>query len=491
MNYPQSILDEFKRVEVQRKTGTLCFTNDSHSVVVSYRDGLIAAVSSNLDSHRLGQYFIKNEYLDDRRLSTLIRHTRRKAIRIGEAAVSNGILDGIELGELVRRQAVQLIKTALDGQFRVQSFTGSSQSFYYSAGIGFEHLFLELARASAAHFNQDDRWVVINGERDLSHLPWYPEELFVLGELKAPHSVSSLCDATGLEINALRSMLNVFDCLGLLQTLNAAPQTALVKRTSFPIKQLIPEVTNPAVSEKLEAFRNQGSFISEQFKNLKVHITEAGSVKQLKTITISSAEVEDGKSLVSANLAFSFSMDSNRRVVIVDCDLRRPSLNKYLGVPLGPGLLNYLETGSLAPHCYIRRLQNLYFVTAGGIAEKPVELLSSARMKAFVEYLSSEFDIVILDAPPFAPISDARLISTLSDGLVMIVRMGKTAFSSLKNAFRVVDKNKVLGVVLNDVQAMPFHSHYGYSYSYGTYYSGYQVAEKTRARIPEKTYLES
>jgi Mrp family chromosome partitioning ATPase len=120
--------------------------------------------------------------------------------------------------------------------------------------------------------------------------------------------------------------------------------------------------------EKLEVPKNDYSFTSEQFRNLKIQIRQAESDTPRKVFTISSPDAQDGKSLVATNLAFSFAQDPGCRALIVDCDLRKPSLDQYLGVPSDPGLMQYLSSGPLGPHCFIRRLDNLYFMTAGGIA---------------------------------------------------------------------------------------------------------------------------
>jgi capsular exopolysaccharide synthesis family protein len=168
--------------------------------------------------------------------------------------------------------------------------------------------------------------------------------------------------------------------------------------------------------------------------------------------------------LISVNLAFAFSQDPGCRVVIIDCDLRKPTLDQYLGVKSDPGLLQYLQGGLLPPECFLRRINNLHFMTAGGIAPNPIEALSMKKMKELVEHLRTVFDTVILDAPPFSPIADARVVTALSDGLLMVIRSGKTAYSSTDRAFKAVDQRKLLGVVLNDVKPMPFQTYHSYSY---------------------------
>jgi capsular exopolysaccharide synthesis family protein len=177
-------------------------------------------------------------------------------------------------------------------------------------------------------------------------------------------------------------------------------------------------------------------------------------------------------------------------VLIIDCDLRKPTLDQYLGVKSDPGLLQYLQGGLLPPECFLRRINNLNFMTAGGIAPNPIEALSMRKMKELVEHLKTVFDTVILDAPPFSPIADARVVTALSDGLLMVIRSGKTAYSSTDRAFKAVDQRKLLGVVLNDVKPMPFQTYHSYSYyQYGDnrlVYSG-----DGKGQSDSKRYLKS
>jgi len=200
-----------------------------------------------------------------------------------------------------------------------------------------------------------------------------------------------------------------------------------------------------------------------------------------------SPQQEDGKSLICANLAVSFSRDPNRRVIVIDCDLRNPSLHKYFGISMAPGTLGYLENDNLQPYCFMRRLGSLYLMTAGGVSANSVEHLSGSRMQDLIRYLKTEFDTIILDCPPCAPIADAQVLTSLADGFLMAVRCGKTRYRTLEKAFRNVDKNKLIGLIFNDVKPMMFNTEYDYRYyrSRSTYPYG-------AAKIPNrpKTYLE-
>ena len=139
----------------------------------------------------------------------------------------------------------------------------------------------------------------------------------------------------------------------------------------------------------------------------------------------------------------------------------------------------------------MRRLENLYFLTAGGVAPNPVEILSMHKMRELVDRLKKDFDTIILDAPPYSPIADARVVTGLSDGLIMVIRRGETAYSSADRTFKVLDRNKLLGVVFNAVKPMLFNAASDFSYySYGDNHIEYSPPEAPARIGSSSTYLE-
>jgi capsular exopolysaccharide synthesis family protein len=280
-------------------------------------------------------------------------------------------------------------------------------------------------------------------------------------------------------------VLNTLNHINLLEVLPAQPEDcrALVKKERFPLELLVPEVGDGLISEQLETLRNEGSFVSEQFTSLKVKIVQRNIDAALQVVNITSPYMQDGKSLVSVNLAFSFARDAGRRVILIDCDLRRPSLHRYLGIQSDPGVIDFLSGGTLKPYCYMRRLRNLFVMTSGGEAENPVGLLSSERMRELLEYLRTEFDTILIDSPPLHPISDSRILCDLSDGTVLVVRRGKTPFGTLEKSLQSLDRKKLVGAVLNDVKPVPFHTYYNHGYYYYGSESAYPYqARKNRSR---------
>jgi capsular exopolysaccharide synthesis family protein len=208
-------------------------------------------------------------------------------------------------------------------------------------------------------------------------------------------------------------------------------------------------------------------FVREQFRTLKVRLSTLERTGRGRVITISSPFIEEGKSLLSANLAYVCAEDPDRRVLLIDGDLRRSSLHTYLGVDRVPGVTDYLTQEGLEPHCFMRRSGRLYWMSSGFLAPNPIELLSSDNMAELIEYSRKHFDLVIIDCPPLEPVSDTSVLTDLSDGLVLVVRSGKTSYGSAERALRNVDPNRVLGIVLNGVQPMAFNTYHGRHYYYG------------------------
>jgi capsular exopolysaccharide synthesis family protein len=489
------VLDEIRRLHDDRQSGTVslnCSSNNGR-IDIFLREGLIEAASSNLQSFRLGDYLRKQLQIAAGDLDAAQSEAQRRKIWFGEAVVRRKLADQARVRAAARCQAMELLAYAVNNCFSVGSFTASLRSYYAPARISFPHVLLELYRSNAALFEPQARTEIAlcNGV-DASAFPWYPQELCVLTHLENPNTFDGLLTATGLGEASLKKILGVLHKLAIIEILSdRQTSNAVVKRSEFRFEQLIPVITGAVLHEKLEVPRNGSSFTSEQFKNLKVQVNENTSKDPLKVFTVSSPEAQDGKSLISANLAFSFAMDPGRRVVLIDCDLRRPSLQNYLGVPSEPGLLQYLTDGHFNPYCYLRRIDNLYFLTSGGVAENPIEILSMEKMKQLIEYLKIEFDTIILDAAPYSPIADARIVTGLSDGLIMVVRRGKTSYRSTDRALKAIDRNKLIGVVFNDVKPMLFHTYQDFGYYR---YSGDKLAYATndsKTQATPKKYLES
>jgi capsular exopolysaccharide synthesis family protein len=484
------ILEKFYDIQQGGMTGLLKLAKNGKEIVFFFCDGLIDGAGSDIEQLQLGRMLVKRTNLQSSVLPKILEQARRKHRILGEAVVLQKYVDSPELRDGVREQIIQTALFALNHEFQIDSFQNSPVDLYMPARFSFDGLVLELARKDLKPFCLGPKQLIsLNNGHSLSHFPWYPQELSVLSQLKTPCTIQDLTTSTGLDSSILDKILGVFDAMNLIRRMDDAPveSTALVKREDFPLQYLVPEIGNLTLSDKLETYNNATSFISEQFKNLKIRIGEASSAAPLQVIAISSSQPEDGKSLICANLAVSFSKDPKRRVAVIDCDLRNPSLHKYLGTSVEPGALGYIENDNLQPYCFMRRLGTLYLMTAGGTSVNPVEQLSGPGMRNLIRYLRSEFDTIILDCPPFGAISDAQILTNLADGMLMVVRCRKTSYGALEKACRHLDKNKLIGLIFNDVKPMMFNTQYDYRYYH--YRSSYPYRAAKITRRP-KTYLE-
>jgi len=493
-----SVLDELRRLGDERQTGVLVLSGaQSERISISLCEGLVEAASSSRGNRRLGEYLVKDEYLTPKDLDAVQAEAQRQKIVFGEAIVKKKLLAHGEVGEAVRRQSLELIAYGVEKGFKVASFTNSLRSFHVPARVTFSHVLLELSRNSEELFEPTaGLQIALNPDGNAYAFPWNPQELSVISWLRAPRTFDKLLTTCGFKEQNLKKILGILERVGVIETRSisaaaASESEAAIAKGELSLELLVPAVTNAMLDEKLEAARNEFSFASEQFRNLKIQLRQAESETPLKVFTVSSPDSQDGKSLISTNLAFSFAQDPGCRVLIIDCDLRKPTLARYLGVTEEPGLLQYLSSGApLLPQCFLRRWNNLHFLTAGGTASNPIEVLSMRKMKELIESLRICFDTIILDSPPYSPIADARVVTALSDGLLMVIRSGRTAYSSSDRAFKSIDPKKLLGVILNDVKPMPFQTYHAYGYyQYGDNRKIY--AGNGKRRIEPKNYLGS
>lgn len=194
------------------------------------------------------------------------------------------------------------------------------------------------------------------------------------------------------------------------------------------------------------------------------------------TFVITSSIPTEGKSTTTLNLAIALA-DSGKRVALVDTDLRKPKVAEYLGIEGGTGLTDVLIGRAKVSDVLLPwGNRSLYVLPAGKIPPNPSELLGSARMKKLLEALSKEFDIVLCDAPPLLPVTDAAVLSRVTSGAIMAVAVGKTTTHQLEGALDALETvgAKVAGVVLTMVPTKGADAYgYGYGYGYGGY--GYKT----------------
>jgi protein-tyrosine kinase len=210
---------------------------------------------------------------------------------------------------------------------------------------------------------------------------------------------------------------------------------------------------------------------AEKFRTLRSRLYQIASVQPLKRILVTSSTPAEGKTFVAANLAQSFIRQENRRVLLIDSDLRASRLHLHVGASEKPGLSDYLRGD--ADEYQVTQVEkdgNLCLIPGGGEVSNPSELLHSDRMKQLLDRMSLIFDWIILDSPPALAVHDASILADMCDGVLFVVRAGSTDFELATKASSEFREKNLLGVVLNRVDKGD--SYGGYYYGYGSQQDG-------------------
>ncbi|MDA0815312.1 MAG: polysaccharide biosynthesis tyrosine autokinase [Chloroflexi bacterium] len=223
--------------------------------------------------------------------------------------------------------------------------------------------------------------------------------------------------------------------------------------------------------DQLQSATRPRSLVAEAYRVARTNLTYAIDLgRDRKLILVTSPGPGEGKTTTVANLSVVFGL-AGHRVCIVDTDLRRPTIHRVFGLENGEGLTNLLLTREPDIDRSVQRsvYTNVSVVTAGPLPPNPSELLASARMQEVLERLRARFDIVILDSPPALVVTDASVLSTLVDGLVVVARAGKTRRGTLRATIAELAQSgrPIAGVILNRVRGR--EAGY-YSYAYGRAY---------------------
>jgi capsular exopolysaccharide synthesis family protein len=232
----------------------------------------------------------------------------------------------------------------------------------------------------------------------------------------------------------------------------------------LPVLSLVPSVKTP----EGQLLRAGATPAGESFRVLRTAIRFAGADDPVKVLAVTSPEASDGKTTSAFNLAAAFA-DSGSVTVLIEADMRKPSLAKQLRLGGKASLSAYLlGTAELKGLVQKTPVENLFLISAGSTPANPGELLSSERMGKLLRSLSKEANVVIIDTPPVLAVSDAAALTPMIDGAIVVVRAGSTSKEHLREALRVLGGvgAPVLGLILNGVAKADGYYGYGY-YAYG------------------------
>ena len=205
------------------------------------------------------------------------------------------------------------------------------------------------------------------------------------------------------------------------------------------------------------------SLSAEAYRSLRTSIKFSSSDKLIKTIVVTSSLIGEGKSTVVGNLAYSLNQDGSR-VLVIDCDLRKPSIHENFLLSNEKGLTDILVGKSDLKSVTKKIEESLFLITAGTIPPNPAEILGSSAMEDLIKELSINFDYIILDTPPILPVSDTLLLASKADATLIVVNARKTKEKMVKESYdRLVEaRANVIGTILNESDKSLDNKYCGY-----------------------------
>jgi capsular exopolysaccharide synthesis family protein len=232
----------------------------------------------------------------------------------------------------------------------------------------------------------------------------------------------------------------------------------------------------------------------EQFRSLRSRVYQARYEAPLKTILISSGMPSEGKSFVAANLAISLALNNVNNILLIDADLRRPTLHSLLGAPDTPGLSEYLagtaelndilqrnRSPTTVDTASVHSFSNLTFIPAGKCGDNSSELVANHRIEELISTLSPHFDWILLDSPPVLAVTDAVDIASAADAVLLVARGGNTPYDVAQRAQAAFRNSRILGFVLNAVKDAPRRGSYSY------YYGGPEASNRAKRRKDKRS----
>ena len=230
------------------------------------------------------------------------------------------------------------------------------------------------------------------------------------------------------------------------------------RRTQVKYEFVAKKTVESNIDARIVTFYDPISPVTEQYRTLRTNLAALSSAaKPIKAITITSATHGEGKTISAINLAITLARDlNNKSVLLIDADMRRSKVSRYLGIPSHAGLSELLGNGTAIDEglLNINGIPNLTVIQAGKHPQNPAELLGSPRMKELLNKLKARFDFIIVDAPPIVPVTDVGIFGSLMDGVLMVVQANRTQKGVIRHAVSLLKQaqTELLGYVLTDIR---------------------------------------
>ena len=241
---------------------------------------------------------------------------------------------------------------------------------------------------------------------------------------------------------------------------------------------VVKKLENTAIDQHVVAFHDSHSPIAEEYKILRTNIQSLKFTKDYKSYVVTSAIDGEGKTITSLNLAITMAQDlNNKSILLIDADMRKGKIAKYLGLPSHTGLSELLQSKVELEGVFINPgIENLTVVLAGKAPKNPSELLNSKKMESFLSAIKGRFDYIFIDTPPVMPVTDACIIGPMVDGVIMVLQAGRTQGDVIKHAEARLNqaRAKITGFVMTKLE----HHLPSYLHRYINRYDNYGYYQK-------------
>ena len=246
-------------------------------------------------------------------------------------------------------------------------------------------------------------------------------------------------------------------------TLNAVGLTRPPEKTfpEFTSWKVQPERVEP----RLVAITQPNSNYCEEYRSLRTHVLHRSQKQKLQSIVVASVGAAEGKSVTALNLSWLLAQTDGVKALIIDSDLRMPSLTDYLGIETDGGLSEILAGRAALKDSIIKLEPSGLHLLPGGEARSDVaELISGPKFKEILREAREMFDYVIIDAPPLGIFTDATVLINHADGALLVVRANRTRYSNLDRIMETLPRERMMGVVINQSEDIMNETHYNYGY---------------------------
>ena len=217
-----------------------------------------------------------------------------------------------------------------------------------------------------------------------------------------------------------------------------------------------------ALGEQIVTHPDADPVLVDQFRKLAVSLHHAQLEHGVRTVSVTSAVASEGKTLTAVNLALTLAASYQRRVLLIDADLRRPALHDWLKLSRTPGLTDAIASKNPNALPVVQLMPGVSVLTAGSRARDPINALSSEPFRRLLVDAALAYDLLILDMPPVGPLPDTTLVASASDTTVFVVQAGMTDYTVIQRAVEAIGADRIIGVALNMVAPGEFGSTYGY-----------------------------